>query len=58
MTGSLDLRQEQTLEVLENRVLRRIFGHKEEEIGEGCNYLMRNFVTFYLCLYTLFSQGT
>jgi hypothetical protein len=34
-TWSLTLREEYTLRVLENRVLRRIFGHKREEVAGG-----------------------
>jgi hypothetical protein len=33
--------------VFENRVLRRIFGHKREEVGENCR--MRNFI---ICIMT------
>jgi hypothetical protein len=39
--------------VFENRVLRRIFGHKREKVtGQGENYIMRSFIlcTFYQIL--------
>jgi hypothetical protein len=37
------LREERRLRVLENRVLRRIFGLKRDEvIGNGENYIMRS----------------
>jgi hypothetical protein len=37
------LREECRLRVFENRVLRRIFGPKREEVkGNGENYIMRN----------------
>jgi len=34
-TWSLTLREEHRLRMLENRVVRRIFGHKREEMAEG-----------------------
>jgi len=39
---SLTLREEHRLRVFENRVLRRIFGHKRDEVMSGKNYLMRS----------------
>jgi len=37
------LREERRLRVFENRVLRRIFGPKRDEVsGEWKNYIMRN----------------
>jgi hypothetical protein len=37
------LREERRLRVFENRMLRRIFGSKRDEvIGEWKNYIMRN----------------
>jgi hypothetical protein len=37
------LREERRLKVFENRVLRRIFGPKRDEItGSGENYIMRS----------------
>jgi hypothetical protein len=43
-TWSLTLREEHSLRVLENRVLRGIFGPKRDEvIGENCT--MRSFIT-------------
>jgi hypothetical protein len=43
-TWSLTLREEHTMRVFENRVLRRIFGPKRDEVtGENC--IMRNFIT-------------
>jgi hypothetical protein len=42
-TWSLTLREEYRLRVLENKVLRRIFGSRKDEVtGENC--LMRSFV--------------
>jgi hypothetical protein len=39
---SLTLREERTLRVFENRVLRRTFGPKRDEItGVGENYIIR-----------------
>jgi len=42
-TWSLTLREERRLRVLENRVLRRVFGRKRDEVaGNGENYIMRS----------------
>ena len=42
---SLTLREERRLRVFENRVLRRVFGPKREELtGNGENYIMRSLV--------------
>ena len=42
-TWSLTLRDERRLRVFENRVLRRLFGPKRDEVtGNGENYIMRN----------------
>ena len=39
------LRDERRLRVFENRVLRRVFGSKRDEVtGNGENYIMRNLV--------------
>jgi hypothetical protein len=39
----LTLREECRLKVFENRVLRRVFGPKRDEVtGNGYNYIMRN----------------
>ena len=44
-TWSLTLREERRLRVFENRVLRRVFGPKRDEvIGNGENYIMRSLV--------------
>jgi hypothetical protein len=44
-TLSLTLREEHRLRVFENRVLRRIFGLKRDEvIGENC--IRRSFITY------------
>jgi hypothetical protein len=44
-TWSLTLREEHRLRVFENRVLRRIFGPKRDEVTEdGENCIMRSFV--------------
>jgi hypothetical protein len=44
-TWSLTLREERRLSVFENRVLRRVFGHKRDEVtGNGENYIMRSLV--------------
>jgi len=48
-TWSLTLREEHRLRVFENRVLRRIFGHKrEEEMGSWRRLIKRSFMTFML----------
>jgi hypothetical protein len=40
---SLTLREERRLKVFENRVLRRVFGPKGDEVtGNGENYIMKN----------------
>jgi len=42
-TWSLTLREERRLGVFENRVLRRVFGPKRDEVtGNGENYIMRS----------------
>ena len=42
-TWSLTFRKERRLRVLENRVLRRIFGHRRNEVtGGGENYIMKS----------------
>jgi hypothetical protein len=42
-TWSLTLREERRLRVFENRVKRRLYGSKREEVmGSGENYIMRN----------------
>jgi hypothetical protein len=46
-TWSLTLREEHRLRVFENRVLRRIFGPKREEVTEE-NYTPRRFM---ICTY-------
>jgi hypothetical protein len=39
------LREERRLRAFENRVLRRIFGPKRDEVtGKGENYIMRSFM--------------
>jgi hypothetical protein len=49
-TWSFRLREEHILRVFENRVLRRIFGHKREEVAGGCgeDCIMRSFITYML----------
>jgi hypothetical protein len=45
-TWSVTLREEHRLRVFENRVLRRIFGPKRDEVTEvGENCIMRSFIT-------------
>ena len=45
-TWSLTLREERRLRVFENRVLRRVFGPKRDEVtGNGENYIMKSLVT-------------
>jgi hypothetical protein len=45
-TWSLTLREEHRLRVFGNRVLRRIFGPKRDEMIAGWkNYIMRSFIT-------------
>ena len=42
---SLILREERGVRVFENRVLRRVFGSKRDEVtGEGRKYIMRSLV--------------
>ena len=44
-TRSLTLREERRLRVFENRVLRRVFGPKRDEVtGNGENYIMWSLV--------------
>ena len=44
-TWTLTLREERRLRVFENRVLRRVFGPKRDEVREnGENYIMRSLV--------------
>jgi hypothetical protein len=44
-TWSLTLREERRLRVFENRVLRRIFGPKRDEVTEERkNFVMRSFI--------------
>ena len=44
-TWSLTLREERRPIVFENRVLRRVFGPKRDEVtGNGENYVMKNLV--------------
>ena len=43
-TWSLTLREECRLRVLENKILRRIFGPKRDENGEWKGFTMRNFI--------------
>jgi hypothetical protein len=38
-TGCLIVREEQTLKMFENRVLRKIFGSEREEVTEDCRKL-------------------
>jgi hypothetical protein len=51
-TWSLTLREERRLRVFENRVLRRIFGPKRDEVtGNGENYIMRSVIIVLLAEY-------
>ena len=44
-TWSLTLREERRMRMFENRVLRRVFGPKRDEVtGNGKNYIMRSLV--------------
>ena len=46
-TWSFTLREERRLRVFENRVLRRVFGPKRDEVtGNGENYIMRSLVFY------------
>ena len=46
-TWSLTLREKRMLWVFENRVLRRVFGPKRDEVtGNGENYIMRSLGIF------------
>jgi hypothetical protein len=47
--GLLTLREEHRLRVFKNRVLRRIFGLKRDEVTEGWRKLLRNFIICTLC---------
>jgi hypothetical protein len=48
-TWSLTLREEHKLRVFENRVLRRVFGPKRDEVkGEWKNFITRSFVIYTL----------
>jgi hypothetical protein len=44
LTWSLILRKKHGLRVFENKVLKRIFGPKKEEQGDGENYNIRSFL--------------
>jgi hypothetical protein len=48
-TWSLTLREEHRLRVFENRMLRRIFGPKKDEVTVEENCIMRSFITCTLC---------
>jgi hypothetical protein len=48
-TRYLTLRAEHSLRVFENRVLRRIFGPKNDDINRIENCIMRSFITCALC---------
>ena len=44
-TGPLTMREERRIRVSENRILRRIFGPKKDEVtGSGEDYIPRNFM--------------
>ena len=46
-TWSLTFREERRLRVFENRVLRRIFGPRRDEVrGECKNYILRSLIHF------------
>jgi hypothetical protein len=48
----LALREEPRLRVFENRVLRRIFAPKRDEVtGVGESYIMRTFITVFFAQY-------
>jgi len=48
-TWSLTLKEERRLSVYENRVLRRIFGTKSDEVtGSGENYIMRSLMVCFV----------
>jgi hypothetical protein len=44
-----DIKEEHRLRVFENRLLRRIFGLKRDEVTSGENYITRSFVICTLC---------
>jgi hypothetical protein len=49
-TWSLTLREKHRLRAFENRVLRRMFCPKRDEmLGDGENCIMRSFITYTLC---------
>ena len=57
-TLPLTLREERRLRVFENRVLRRVFGPKRDEVtGNGENYIMRSLVIVLLTEYTYCAGG-
>jgi hypothetical protein len=47
-TRSLTLREQHTLRVSENRVLRRIFGPERDEVTGGQNCIIRSSIIFTL----------
>jgi hypothetical protein len=52
-TWSLTLREEHTLKVFENRVLRRVFGQQRDgTIGGWRNCIMRSYTTFLFAKYS------
>jgi hypothetical protein len=54
-TWSLILREEHRLRVFENRVVRRVFGPKRDEVtGDGESCTMRNFI---ICTHPQISLG-
>jgi hypothetical protein len=53
-TWSLTLREEHRLRVFENRVLRRIFGPKREEVMGKLSCTMRSFI---ICTHSQISFG-
>jgi hypothetical protein len=49
-TWSLTLREEDRLRVFENRVLRRIFGPKSDDVtGDWRSCIVRSFITYTPC---------
>jgi hypothetical protein len=41
------LKEEQRLRMFENEVPRRIFGPKRDEVADGHNYIIKNFILYH-----------
>jgi hypothetical protein len=56
-TWSLTLREEHRLKVFENRVLRRIFGPKRDEVTGDWRVTFYLFILYFILYLTLFSNS-